>query len=164
MIYTRWGLHSLPDGAAAFMLAEESHWAYAYERGAPFSRVFHAINSSGRKPCNGILPVTSPTGTAPQPDKFALQKHQPADLASFRCHGHGREHPKINTPEYPIRKFVTVHRGAVYCNTNAEMIIRCDIRDGRLTDSQLPQKELQSCLRKLGHGHYQRKKHLHATG
>ncbi|MEE3178631.1 MAG: PQQ-binding-like beta-propeller repeat protein, partial [Verrucomicrobiota bacterium] len=27
---------------------------------------------------------------------------------------------------------VTVHRGAVYCNTNAGMIIRCDVRDGRV--------------------------------
>ena len=143
VIYTRWGLHSLPDGVAAFMLAGgKPLWAYAYERGSsPFSK---GVPMGDPTVADGSLfylqwhtpgDVTDRNRTISLIN-FDLQKHQPrwsADLVSSGKAMDTAGSIQKSTPQNTLYgNSVTVHRGAVYCNTNAGMIIRCDIRDGQV--------------------------------
>ena len=143
VIYTRWGLHSLPDGVAAFMLAGgKPLWAYSYERGSsPFSK---GVPMGDPTVADGSLfylqwhtpgDVTDRNRTISLIN-FDLHKHQPrwsADLASSGKAMDMAGSIQKSTPQNTLYgNSVTVHRGAVYCNTNAGMIIRCDIRDGQV--------------------------------
>ncbi len=142
-LYTRWGINSLPDGLAAFNLAGgQPLWAYSYERGSsPYSK--------------GV-PMGDPV--AADGGLFYLQWHTPGDVTdrnrtvSLVYFDPNEQLPRWSTdlasagraidisgsiqrsaPQNTIYgNAVNVHRGAVYCNTNAGVIIRCDVRDGRV--------------------------------
>ena len=142
-IYTRWGLNSLPDGIAAFMLeGGKPLWAYTYERGrSPYSK---GVPMGDPAAADGSLfylqwhtpgDVTDRNRTISLIN-FDLQKRQPrwsADLASSGKAMDMAGSIQKSAPQNTLYgNSVTVHRGAVYCNTNAGMIIRCDIRDGQV--------------------------------
>lgn len=142
-LYTRWGLTALPNGLAAFALAGgEPRWSYIYERGnSPFS--------SG-------IPIGDPTIADGM--LFYLQWHTRGDVndrnrtVSLICFDPSERKPRWSadiasagqaidfvgrlekaSPQNAIYgNAVTVHRGAVYANTNAGIIVRCDVRDGRV--------------------------------
>ena len=142
-LYTRWGLTSLPNGIAAFELAGgQPLWSYGYDR--------------GRSPYSSGVPMGDPV--AADGGLFYLQWHTPggvtdrnrtvslihfdpnerrprwsADLVSAGRAADISGSMQRSAPQNTIYgNAVTVHRGAVYCNTNAGMIIRCDVRDGRV--------------------------------
>ena len=142
-LYTRWGLSSLPNGIAAFSLeGGQPEWSHIYTRGT--SRY-----------ANGV-PMGDPV--AAEGGLFYLQWHTPGDVTD-RNRAVSLVHLDLSTrqprwstdlviagrsvdsegrlqgaaPQNVIYgNEVTVHRGAVYCNTNAGMIVRCDVRDGRV--------------------------------
>ena len=141
--YTRWGLNSLPDGIAAFNLeGGKPLWAYTYERGeSPFSR---GVPMGDPIKADGSLfylqwhtpgDVTDRNRTISLIN-FDLQIRKPrwsADLVSSGRAIDMAGSVQKSAPQNTIYgNSVTVHRGAVYCNTNAGMIIRCDIRDGQV--------------------------------
>ena len=142
-LYTRWGLGSLPDGLAAFSLkGGKPEWSYLYTQGN--SRYANGVPMGD--------PVSADGGL------LYLQWHTPGDVTdrnraiSLVHFDPAEQQPRWSTdlviagrsldsdgrllgarPQNVIYgNEVTVHRGAVYCNTNAGMIIRCDVRDGRV--------------------------------
>ena len=143
VLYARWGLSSLPTGLAAFSLeGGQPQWSYTYTRGSsPYSQ---GIPMGDPVAADGGLVYLQWHTPGDVTDRnravslvhFDLAKQQPrwsTDLViagrSFDSEGRLRGAAPQNVL---YGNEVTVHRGAVYCNTNAGMIVRCDVRDGRV--------------------------------
>jgi len=142
-LYTRWGLTSLPNGVAAFDLAGgQPLWSYTYDRGtSPYSKGVPMADPVAADGGLFYLQWHTPGDVTDRNRTVSLIHFDPdeqrprwsADLASSgRAIDFARRMERSAPQNAIYGNAVTVHRGAVYCNTNAGMIIRCDVRDGRV--------------------------------
>lgn len=142
-LYTRWGLTSLPNGIAAFDLtAGRPLWSHQYTRGnspyssgVPMGDPVHADGMLFYLQWNTHGDVTDRRRTITLVS-FDPRKGKPRWTATIASAGKSIDFlAKLEraAPQSAIYgNPVTVHRGAVYCNSNAGMIARCDVRDGRV--------------------------------
>ena len=149
-LYTRWGLTSLPSGIAAFDLAggrplwsnivteptgargRRSRFRYAVPTGDPVHAdglLFylqwgtpHDVND--RRERNISLVCFDPRQRKPRWTTTIATAGQTVDFVA---------NLENATPQSAIYgNAVTVHRGAVYSNSNAGLVARSDVRDGRV--------------------------------
>lgn len=148
-IFTRWGLTSLPEGLAAFRLRD----------GRPlWSSVPNRLRQERRKPKRRFaVPMGDPV--AADGMLFYLEwstendvndrRGRSVNLVCFDPHSRkarwstpiatagrrldiGANFDNASPQTALYGNAVTIHQGAVYCNTNAGFIARCDVRDGKM--------------------------------
>ena len=143
VLHTRWGLSSLPNGIAAFALADgRPLWSHVYSRGnSPYA---HGVPMGDPVSADDSLFYlqwhtrgdVNDRNRAVSLINFDLRKHRPrwsADLVTAGKSSDFSGRMQGAAPQNAIYgNAVTVHRGAVYANTNAGIIVRCDVRDGRV--------------------------------